>query len=125
MRNALAHAKAGRHDMVAAMLRTIFSQDGARDIREQWDKVTGSLRVRHPKPGQLMDGAKEDVLAFTGFPKEHWTKVYSTNPPGGPMARSSAGPTWPASFQTTNPSSVWWARYCSNKTTNGPSSTAT
>ena len=80
MRNALAHAKAGQHNMVAAMLRTIFSQDSARDIREQWDKVSDSLRVRHPKLGQLMDGAKEDVLAFTGFPKEHWTKIYSTNP---------------------------------------------
>ena len=80
MRNALAHAKAGQHNMVAAMLRTISGQDSARDIREQWDKVTDSLRVRHPKPGQLMDGAKEDVLAFTGFPKEHWTKIYSTNP---------------------------------------------
>ena len=80
MRNALAHAKAGQHNMVAAMLRTIFSQDSARDIREQWDKVSDSLRVRHPKLGQLMDDAKEDVLAFTGFPKEHWTKIYSTNP---------------------------------------------
>ena len=111
--------------MVAAMQRTIFSQDSARDIREQWDKVTDSLRARHPKLGQLMDGAKEDVLAFTGFPKEHWTKIYLTNPPGGPMARSSAGPTWSASFQTTNPSSVWRARCCPDKTTNGPSRTAT
>ena len=124
MRNALAHAKAGRHDMVAAMLRAIFSQHSARDIREQWDKVSGSLRDRYPKLGQSMDGAKEDVLAFTGFPKEHWTNIYPTNPPGGPMARSSAGPTWPASFQPTSPSSGCWARYCSNKTTNGPSGTA-
>jgi len=27
-----------------------------------------------------MDEAEEDVLAYTTFPKDHWTKVYSTNP---------------------------------------------
>ena len=27
-----------------------------------------------------MDDAKAEVLAFTGFPRAHWTKVWSTNP---------------------------------------------
>ena len=27
-----------------------------------------------------MDGAKAEVLAFTAFPRSHWTKVWSTNP---------------------------------------------
>ena len=27
-----------------------------------------------------MDEAKEDVLAYTTFPKDQWTKIYSTNP---------------------------------------------
>jgi hypothetical protein len=27
-----------------------------------------------------MDEAKTDVLAFTGFPRNHWPKVWSTNP---------------------------------------------
>ena len=27
-----------------------------------------------------MDEAKAEVLAFTGFPKAHWRKVWSTNP---------------------------------------------
>lgn len=28
----------------------------------------------------LMDGAKEEVLAFRGFPKPHWRRIWSTNP---------------------------------------------
>jgi transposase-like protein len=27
-----------------------------------------------------MDEAKAEVLAFTGFPKAHWRKIWSTNP---------------------------------------------
>ena len=27
-----------------------------------------------------MDEAKAEVLAFTAFPREHWRKVWSTNP---------------------------------------------
>ena len=27
-----------------------------------------------------MDDAKTEVLAFTGFPRAHWVKVWSTNP---------------------------------------------
>ena len=27
-----------------------------------------------------MDAAREDVLAYTAFPKEHWPQIASTNP---------------------------------------------
>ena len=27
-----------------------------------------------------MDDAKAEVLAFTAFPRAHWTKIWSTNP---------------------------------------------
>jgi len=27
-----------------------------------------------------MDAAKAEVLAFTSFPRSHWTKIWSTNP---------------------------------------------
>jgi transposase-like protein len=27
-----------------------------------------------------MDSAEEDVLAYMTFPKQHWTKLHSTNP---------------------------------------------
>lgn len=28
----------------------------------------------------MMDGSREDVLAYTAFPKEHWPQISSTNP---------------------------------------------
>ena len=37
-----------------------------------------------------MDQAEADVLAYTAFPKDHWTKIYSTNPierPNGEIKR--------------------------------------
>ncbi|MCX5513001.1 IS256 family transposase [Kaistia algarum] len=80
MRNALAHAGAGQRNMVAAMLRTIFTQETEKAAREQWSKVSDSLRERYPKLGRLMDDASDDVLAFMSFPAGHWTQIYSTNP---------------------------------------------
>jgi hypothetical protein len=67
--------------------------------------------ARFPKIGTLMDAAKVEVLAFTAFPRQHWSKTWSTNPlervnkePGLPRRsadrRSQAGrfpraDTWP------------------------------
>ena len=28
----------------------------------------------------MLDDAKEDLLAFTGFPIKHWRQIWSTNP---------------------------------------------
>ncbi len=40
----------------------------------------GSVRPRFEKLAQLMDDAEPDVLAFMTFPKDHRTKIHSTNP---------------------------------------------
>ena len=45
-----------------------------------WDQVRDQLGDRFPKIAILMDDAKPEVLAFTGFPRALWTKVWSTNP---------------------------------------------
>ena len=38
------------------------------------------LGERFPKIADPMDAAKTEVLAFSAFPRAHWTKVWSTNP---------------------------------------------
>ena len=79
MRNALAHAgKSGRR-VVSALIGTAFAQEDAESAKTQWRKVADQLRPNVPKLATLMDEAEADVLAYTGFPKEHWTKIYSTN----------------------------------------------
>ena len=80
MRNALAHAgKSGRR-VVSAFIATAFAQDDAGAARMQWRKVADQLRPKLPKLAVLMDDAEADVLAYMAFPKEHWTKLHSTNP---------------------------------------------
>jgi putative transposase len=79
-RNLLALVPKSHTDMVAAVFRTIFAQPDAQTVAATWDEVRDQLAARFPKIGPLMDEAKSEVLAFTGFPRAHWSKVWSTNP---------------------------------------------
>ncbi len=80
MRNLLAHAgKSGRR-VVAAFVATAFAQDDAQAAKIQWRQVADQLRPKAPKLANLMDQAEPDVLAYMTFPKEHRTKLHSTNP---------------------------------------------
>ena len=80
MRNALAHVPAKQRPAAVAMLRTIFAQDTAEAAREQWTSVADALRERFPRLAELMDKARDDVLAYMTFPREHWAQIASTNP---------------------------------------------
>jgi transposase-like protein len=66
--------------MVATVFRTIFAQPDKAAVSETWDQVRDQLAAMFPKIGPLMDDAKTEVLAFTGFPRAHWQKIWSTNP---------------------------------------------
>src|SRR3954454_4752761 len=79
-RNLLAHVPKSHADMVAAVFRTIFAQPDPKAVNAAWDEVRDQLTRSFPKVGPLMDQAKAEVLAFTGFPKAHWRKIWSTNP---------------------------------------------
>ena len=80
MRNALAHVGAKQRQMVAAAIRTAFTQETPAAARKEWRAVTDRLRARFPKLGALMDEAEDDVLAHMSFPKDHWQQIHSTNP---------------------------------------------
>ena len=79
MRNALAHVPRRQHQMVAAVIRTAFVQEDQAQARQQWRETADKLRVRFPALAALMDSAEDEVLAFMGFPKEHWPQLASTN----------------------------------------------
>jgi len=79
-RNLLALVPKSHKDMVAAVFRTAFAQPDAAAASQAWDEVRDQLARSFPKIGPLMDAAKAEVLAFTGFPRSHWTKIWSTNP---------------------------------------------
>jgi putative transposase len=80
MRNALAHAgKSGRR-VVSAFIGTAFAQETAEAASTQWRSVADQIRPKVPKLATIMDEAEPDVLAYMSFPKEHRTKLHSTNP---------------------------------------------
>ena len=80
MRNVLAHAGRNGRRVVAAFIATAFAQDDAAAARTQWRQVADQLRPKVPKLAAMMDEAKPDVLAYMAFPKDHRTKLHSTNP---------------------------------------------
>jgi transposase-like protein len=80
MRNALAHVSTKQRPAVTAMIKTIFAQETSQDAHMQWRTIADALRDRAPRLAEMMDAAREDVLAYTAFPKDHWPQISSTNP---------------------------------------------
>ena len=80
MRNALAYVSKGQHTVVAAAIRQVFDQPDRTHAGETWRKVAEQLRPRWPRLADLMDEAEHDVLAYMAFPRQHRTKLHSTNP---------------------------------------------
>ncbi|MBM7826287.1 transposase-like protein [Microbacterium aurum] len=46
----------------------------------QFHEVVRMLARSHPKVADMLEDAKNDILAFCGFPQQHWRQIWSTNP---------------------------------------------
>lgn len=79
-RNVLAKVPKGSADMVAAAMRTIYAQPDPAHVHAQFDEIVTMLERQFPGAAQILSDARDDVLAFTGFPEAHWRKIWSTNP---------------------------------------------
>lgn len=79
-RNLLATVPKGNQEMVAAVFRTVFAQATDEEMAAHWDHVRDTFAERFDKAAKLMDDAKEEVLAFSSFPRAHWRQIWSTNP---------------------------------------------
>jgi transposase-like protein len=80
MRNALTQVHTKQRGMVAAAIRTAFTQEILEAARAEWRAVADLLCERFPKLAALIDEAEDDLLAHLAFPKEHWPQLHSTNP---------------------------------------------
>ncbi len=80
MRNVLSRVKRNNTHMVIAAIQTIFAQPDASSVREQFDRIVGTLEGQFPEVAAMLTDAKEDLLAFSAFPESHWRKVWSSNP---------------------------------------------
>lgn len=80
LRNLLAHVGPSQRAMVAAAIRTVFTQENQEAARRQWRQVADGLRERFDRLANAMDSAEDDVLAYMTFHPDHWAKISSTNP---------------------------------------------
>lgn len=80
LRNARALVPQSAQAMVAATIRTVFAQPDAASAREQWRRVTDTLRPRFPRLADLLEAAESAGLAYRAFPREHWRQIWSNNP---------------------------------------------
>ena len=65
---------------VSTLVRTIFEQPGPDSVRAQHAQVVAALEARFPAAAAHLDDAREDILAFTAFPREVWRQIWSNNP---------------------------------------------
>ena len=79
MRNLLTRVPKSAQSFVATMVRSIFAQPDAETVHEQHRRIADQLETRFPEAAALLDEAAADLLAFTGFPKEHWRQLWSTD----------------------------------------------
>ena len=80
LREALGHVRKDQQGMVAALLRPLFGAEDGEAARELVGDALERLGKPLPKVSALLEEAEEDLLAFYGFPAEHWPKLRSTNP---------------------------------------------
>jgi transposase-like protein len=79
MRNLLTRVPKSAQSFVATMVRSIFVQPDADSVLEQHLRIVGQLEGRFREAAALLDEAGPEILAFTGFPKEHWRQLWSNN----------------------------------------------
>jgi putative transposase len=80
LRNLLTKVPKSAQPGVATLVRTIFDQADAQTVREQFGKVVDSLADKLPAAAEHLDAAREELLAFTVFPRELWKQLWSNNP---------------------------------------------
>lgn len=80
LRNMLGHCAKSQQPMISAAIRGIFAADTGQQARERLTEVVERLQPVAPKVAQLLMDAEEDLLGFYAFPREHWSKLRSTNP---------------------------------------------
>ncbi|MEV4177069.1 transposase, partial [Nonomuraea sp. NPDC049709] len=80
LRNLLTTVPKSAQPWVATLVRTIFDQPTAEQVRSQHAWVIEALEAKYPAACEHLDAAREDLLAFAAFPRETWRQIWSNNP---------------------------------------------
>jgi putative transposase len=65
---------------VSTLVRAISGQPDAASVRAQHAQVVTALEAKFPHAAVHLEEAREDILAFTAFPREVWRQIWSNNP---------------------------------------------
>jgi putative transposase len=79
-RNLLTRVPKSAQPWVSTLVRTIFEQPGAASVKAQHAQVVSALEAKLPQAAEHLDAARDDILAFTAFPREVWRQIWSNNP---------------------------------------------
>ncbi len=65
---------------VKAMLHSVYDQPDATAVNAQFDRLIDYVTEKLPAVAEHLDAARAGILAFTTFPKDVWTQIWSNNP---------------------------------------------
>jgi transposase-like protein len=80
MTNLLSRVPKRAEPAVATMVRTIYQQLSVVEVHAQHERVAAQISERFPSAAELLEEAREEILAFTSFPRSHWKQIWSNNP---------------------------------------------
>ena len=65
---------------VKTLLHTVYDQPDTASVHAQFERVLAALEHKLPASFAHLEGAREEILAFTAFPKAIWRQIWSNNP---------------------------------------------
>ena len=65
---------------VKAMLHSVYDQPDRTSVHAQFERLLDYVEAKLPEVHDHLDAARADILAFTAFPKDVWTQIWSNNP---------------------------------------------
>ena len=80
LRDMLGHVNKAQQPMIAAAIRGIFQATSLAEAHQRLVEVVDRLQPVAPKVARLLEDAEAELLAFYQLPREHWSKLRSTNP---------------------------------------------
>ncbi len=79
-RDMLGHVAKAQQPLVSGAIRQLFYASHQQEARDRLGHVVEQLARPAPKVAELLETSEDDLLAFYAFPRDHWSKLRSTNP---------------------------------------------